>query len=125
MIRRPPRSTLDRSSAASDVYKRQAPYYITDRPYGNESTQFVDLNGDGLPDLVYNLWIGDGVLRRNAWLNTGTGWVEAPAYAPPYYLWSRGYDDEGMKFVDLNGDGLPDLVRGLWANGQYLSLIHI
>ena len=26
MIRRPPRSTLDRSSAASDVYKRQHPY---------------------------------------------------------------------------------------------------
>src|SRR5678815_6137574 len=25
MIRRPPRSTLDRSSAASDVYKRQIP----------------------------------------------------------------------------------------------------
>src|SRR5678815_3126703 len=25
MIRRPPRSTLDRSSAASDVYKRQQP----------------------------------------------------------------------------------------------------
>src|SRR5678815_6059363 len=29
MIRRPPRSTLDRSSAASDVYKRQ---HIPDRP---------------------------------------------------------------------------------------------
>ena len=27
MIRRPPRSTLDRSSAASDVYKRQAVDY--------------------------------------------------------------------------------------------------
>ena len=27
MIRRPPRSTLDRSSAASDVYKRQEVYY--------------------------------------------------------------------------------------------------
>src|SRR5678815_5991564 len=26
MIRRPPRSTLDRSSAASDVYKRQLPW---------------------------------------------------------------------------------------------------
>ena len=26
MIRRPPRSTLDRSSAASDVYKRQSLY---------------------------------------------------------------------------------------------------
>ena len=28
MIRRPPRSTLDRSSAASDVYKRQAMEWI-------------------------------------------------------------------------------------------------
>ena len=27
MIRRPPRSTLDRSSAASDVYKRQSPIW--------------------------------------------------------------------------------------------------
>ena len=27
-IRRPPRSTLDRSSAASDVYKRQVPFVI-------------------------------------------------------------------------------------------------
>ena len=27
MIRRPPRSTLDRSSAASDVYKRQVTSY--------------------------------------------------------------------------------------------------
>ena len=27
MIRRPPRSTLDRSSAASDVYKRQLPVH--------------------------------------------------------------------------------------------------
>ena len=28
MIRRPPRSTQSRSSAASDVYKRQKEYYI-------------------------------------------------------------------------------------------------
>ena len=28
MIRRPPRSTLDRSSAASDVYKRQGLTYV-------------------------------------------------------------------------------------------------
>ena len=30
MIRRPPRSTLDRSSAASDVYKRQTKIWIDD-----------------------------------------------------------------------------------------------
>src|SRR5678815_4408796 len=32
MIRRPPRSTLDRSSAASDVYKRQVPWHIHCQP---------------------------------------------------------------------------------------------
>ena len=31
MIRRPPRSTLDRSSAASDVYKRQDDVLLDDR----------------------------------------------------------------------------------------------
>ena len=41
MIRRPPRSTLDRSSAASDVYKRQdskrpgGEGMHSDRPAGN------------------------------------------------------------------------------------------
>ena len=37
MIRRPPRSTLDRSSAASDVYKRQGyarPGWPSDGPEG-------------------------------------------------------------------------------------------
>ena len=37
MIRRPPRSTLDRSSAASDVYKRQELY--------NAGSKTVDLGG--------------------------------------------------------------------------------
>src|SRR5678815_2173735 len=32
MIRRPPRSTLDRSSAASDVYKRQLYYHAAITP---------------------------------------------------------------------------------------------
>src|SRR5678815_3423383 len=44
MIRRPPRSTLDRSSAASDVYKRQRhskthPWYLDLRPF-NQGRKF-------------------------------------------------------------------------------------
>ena len=37
MIRRPPRSTQSRSSAASDVYKRQVRVKVYDRA-GNETT---------------------------------------------------------------------------------------
>ena len=44
MIRRPPRSTLDRSSAASDVYKRQNKYPI------------ISLE-DGLSEDDWNGWV--------------------------------------------------------------------
>ena len=37
MIRRPPRSTLDRSSAASDVYKRQVENNLFEKGYWAES----------------------------------------------------------------------------------------
>src|SRR5450756_1932906 len=36
MIRRPPRSTQSRSSAASDVYKRQIQHHATDHFQGNQ-----------------------------------------------------------------------------------------
>src|SRR5678809_1324712 len=42
MIRRPPRSTLDRSSAASDVYKRQAEKFATSCPIARDPR-----SGDG------------------------------------------------------------------------------
>ena len=45
MIRRPPRSTLDRSSAASDVYKRQELSYIS-LSYGADTiNNFVNDKG--------------------------------------------------------------------------------
>ena len=47
MIRRPPRSTLDRSSAASDVYKRQAIY----RFFRDSGAAGVDLVLLGLADV--------------------------------------------------------------------------
>ena len=55
MIRRPPRSTLDRSSAASDVYKRQA--------QGNISLPGADPLGAAVwpfmcPDMDTDDWSG-------------------------------------------------------------------
>src|SRR5678816_2240246 len=43
MIRRPPRSTLDRSSAASDVYKRQAKTKLIFVPAGPTAKATMDL----------------------------------------------------------------------------------
>ena len=54
MIRRPPRSTLDRSSAASDVYKRQdtarpADHNHANRPEARKSLPGVQPNGGERP----------------------------------------------------------------------------
>ena len=55
MIRRPPRSTLDRSSAASDVYKRQV------QAHGQVGDQ--DLQEGGLEGLgfAHRRIVGDGL----------------------------------------------------------------
>ena len=42
MIRRPPRSTLDRSSAASDVYKRQVVRFKKDLKRKNEFIEVLE-----------------------------------------------------------------------------------
>ena len=53
MIRRPPRSTLDRSSAASDVYKRQGLYTIHERKRAAELLTHLQLLIDFKPDCFW------------------------------------------------------------------------
>ena len=59
MIRRPPRSTLDRSSAASDVYKRQ----ILDWEEGREE----GLRGDNLFTAGFKTFADILLVRLEAW----------------------------------------------------------
>ena len=62
MIRRPPRSTLDRSSAASDVYKRQVIY--TGKEYMDKGENIIILNADQLNGsgvLLYDITFGNEV----------------------------------------------------------------
>src|SRR5450756_224029 len=50
MIRRPPRSTQSRSSAASDVYKRQLTAYGPLARTVRDAAVFLDATADHLPD---------------------------------------------------------------------------
>src|SRR5450756_2712034 len=52
MIRRPPRSTQSRSSAASDVYKRQALVALEDDRVGAPEELRTDRLADDAPDLL-------------------------------------------------------------------------
>ena len=88
---------------------------------GYVGTEFVDLNGDGLPDIVTRNSGAGAYSRDMAYLNTGIGWVEAPEYKAPVAL-ADGTISKGCVFMDINNDGLPDLVcasdsySGAWLN---------
>ena len=75
------------------------------------ASQFIDMNGDGLDDWVYSDSTHIYVL-----LNTGTGWNASPSpqwtiATSTLYHSGSSYYDRGIRFMDLNGDGLPDFVR--------------
>ena len=90
-------------------------------------TRLVDLNGDGLLDLVSNT---EGPYRTadtpvplptiGAWINTGAGWDRFDAFTPPYPVVSDNEkypEDTGIRFVDLNGDGLTDAIKTAGPEG--------
>ena len=84
----------------------------------DQGMHFVDLNGDGLTDLV-RAKSGD----LNAWLNTGYQWQHAPEYAPPAPAVNWLGEDQGVRFIDINFDGRVDILsaregspREAWLN---------
>lgn len=89
--------------------------------YSDQGVRLVDFNGDGLTDLVRGY---DATLR--AYLNNGSGWVETNKWIPPVAFVTSSQPDKGTRFVDLNQDGLVDIIadfantstteRGAWIN---------
>jgi RHS repeat-associated protein len=102
--------------------------------YNDKRTGYdlVDVNGDGLADLVRLLHDHKRVL-----LNTGLGWRDAPGYTqsaidggiyrvgrstsagPPAPNWvAHRHDhhlDEGLVPIDYNNDGLLDFIQSMWV----------
>ncbi len=87
--------------------------YIPPYDTGKDATRFVDVDGDGLVDVVWK----DGTTSEGAHINTGDGWSSDPNYIPPYDT-----KTDATRFVDVNGDGLVDV---LWKDGSTSEGAHI
>ncbi|MFI5153971.1 MAG: FG-GAP-like repeat-containing protein [Chitinophagales bacterium] len=84
---------------------------------GNESPAFVDVNGDGRPDLICN----DPVGKQMIWMQSpskkgDTLWIRhviAEGNAP-----GLGRYTHGLGFADMNGDGRKDVIitKGWWES---------
>ena len=65
---------------------------------------FVDLNGDGRPDIVQSQDVTNTV-----WENTGPGWTQRQDWALPGPLYDKNHNQEAI-LADMDGDGLPDWI---------------
>ena len=76
----------------------------------DNGTELADVNGDSLADIISGYTDDGGSNSFAAYLDTGAGWVSSSTWDPPTPFADFGVDD-GVRLVDLNGDGLLDILR--------------
>ncbi len=79
-----------------------------------ENAEFVDLNGDGLPDILRTPGNGTLGVAHEAWINQGVrngtiGWSRFEMSGEPQAL-ALGLQTNLVHLADMDGDGLADLV---------------
>src|SRR5262252_8097435 len=72
--------------------------------------QFVDIDGDGRLDLLFGSQ-ANGKSITGAWRNSGHGWDKQNSWAPPTMLDDANDQLTGVRFADVDGDGLPDIIQ--------------
>nr|WP_281375573.1 RHS repeat-associated core domain-containing protein [Haloferula luteola] len=93
------------------------PKQVTEK---RSSPRFLDVNADGLVDLVDAVY-GSG---KELFLNTGEGWEEVLARDPrrelcfPFNYSHWDESDLGTRMLDLNGDGMMDVIND-WSHQNY------
>lgn len=91
---------------------------------GDQGVRMIDINGDGLVDIVQAHKEAGGSSVRKVYINNGTnGWTYDNTWSLPLDF-VNGETDTGVRMDDVNGDGLIDLVKnnqGSSTNGVYIN----
>jgi YD repeat-containing protein len=104
--------------AGSQTGFSEKPAYVPEVSFAKKGLEdkgirYVDLNGDGLPDILYRretLKDGVTVVDAGAFINTGNGWRPAPDLVPPLPFSGDGITGNPVQFIDVDRDGFIDML---------------
>jgi len=79
----------------------------------DQGVRLADVNGDGMIDILR----GREDSTKRAWINIGNDWDSESDWAPTFDFVEDdsneiGYKSTDVRLVDLNGDGLVDIIKG-------------
>ena len=80
----------------------------------DKGVRLVDVNGDGLPDLLKAYSESGGGQTYQVYINNvdGTGWATSTSWTiPDGFHFAQSGVNKGNTTLDVNGDGLADLVK--------------
>ena len=112
-----------RSFVAAPEYIPQAHLGADGIPVG---AAFIDVNGDGIPDHVFNRYVSSAEQQIGTYFGTGRGWTGGLATCNlPYMLSQDNKSSVGADLIDLDGDGAIDEVYSAMGNrATFLNRAH-
>ncbi|MFA6306294.1 MAG: FG-GAP-like repeat-containing protein [Patescibacteria group bacterium] len=99
--------TNDGDGTGWTVTDYNMPVYSTNQYSNDLGVRIADVNGDGLADILQSTESENKVYIKSG---SDTGWIYDSNYTIPEDFIFSGYKDAGVRLVDVNGDGLTDII---------------
>lgn len=109
------------------IYINTGHSWVRDTSWSNPETflfnhvdvgvRLVDINGDNLVDILKS-YDGTDNAGNKIYINDGGGWNLSSSTVPVTFKIQSNNTDLGVRFADMNGDGLTDLVQSYEAAGS-------
>ncbi len=96
--------------AASSTWAFPANFSFIDTGNNDRGVQIVDVNGDGLADVLQAYYASTTATTSAVYINNSHGWTEDTGWSIPENF-IADLRDPGTRLYDYNGDGLIDILR--------------
>ncbi|MBX4197798.1 FG-GAP-like repeat-containing protein [Candidatus Parcubacteria bacterium] len=90
---------------------------IIDSSIRDSGIRLADVNADGLVDVLV---AENNSHTKVSWINNGNGWTQNATWESPEYFSDISSGDKGVRLVDVNGDGLTDIIKST-TNDAYAT----